>query len=122
MANNILTRQDDEMIVMYLLPNVNYKTVGSIRVPVPYPAYAKLQGALGTKQNVLANGYPLITHDSSYVPHTPGGEDGDQGGVMSGTVAQDTWPINASDSTADNEERVTRNIEDLFAMNGTHAG
>lgn len=117
MATQLVARRDSAWIVISISPDVCLTPMGGIPVPVPYQVTASLSEGQATATTVNVKGNPAFIHGQSIVPTTKGGEAGTQGGVMSGTTGQKTWPKQHSGTVRVQGQYMVR-AGDLMWMNG----
>ncbi|MEZ4298797.1 MAG: DUF4150 domain-containing protein [Polyangiaceae bacterium] len=117
MAENFTARKQTGWQVVSLTPDVCKTPMGSSTPPVPYPVTAELSEASDVVENVLANGYPVVVYDKSFVPMTRGDAAGSAKGVKSGTVEGKCTPDERSKTVRAGSKLIIRH-DDKFWMNG----
>jgi Domain of unknown function (DUF4150) len=82
MADEKITAQDGQFMLVSMAPDVCWTPVGRYKVPIPYPIIHTMASAQQCSHNVFIDGKPAFMHANSYVDKVMGDEPGVKGGIM----------------------------------------
>lgn len=88
MADERITAQHADYVLVSLAPDVCLTPMGSSVVPIPYPITHDMGAAAQCSADVFVNGKPAFLHGMSYVNDAKGDAPGSKGGVVSGVVGK----------------------------------
>lgn len=116
MSNPTVARQQTGWLVISTTPDVCKTPMGSSTPPVPYMVCAKLDESVAVVSSVRSNGHPVLVYDRSKIPTTLGDAAGSAGGIKSGTVGGNCYPVGHSDNVRAEGKLLVRH-GDEFEMN-----